>query len=89
MQWGKYIIIDHMGLELAIVFDSIIAHADFLQSFHRDRIVSAGMFEVGAEPSKNDSRDISVCVFGNSTSLDLKCRKGEDERLIKKVLRKG
>ena len=88
MDDGKYIIIKLKGHEQAILFDSLIAHSDFMSCFHRDLIVAAGFFTVGAEPSKEDSGDISVCVWGNSVTLEIKSRNGMDEKLIKKILRK-
>lgn len=88
MEYGKYIIIESRGCELAILFDSIISHDDFLESFNRSRIVSAGKFAVGAKPRQEDPNDIEVNVFGKSVTLNLSVRKGTDERLIKRVLRK-
>ncbi|KKM76065.1 hypothetical protein LCGC14_1383800 [marine sediment metagenome] len=89
MEFGKYIIVAMANIELAIMFDSMISHDDLLRSFHKDSIVSAGMFTVGAESSENDDKDISVDVFGESVTLKKKVRKGQDEILIKRVLRKA
>ena len=89
MDWGKYIIIEVRGIECAIVFDPLISHCDIgTKGDSRGKIVAAGMFEVGAEKSEYDSNDISVCVFGKSVTLELESRKGQDERLIKRVLRR-
>ena len=87
MDYGKYIIVEVRGCELAIMFDSIIAHSDFLRSFNKERIISAGFFAVGAEPSENDKNDINVSCFGKSDTLKIESRK-EDDRLLKRVLRK-
>ncbi len=88
MAFGKYIIIETMGHEVAIMFSNLISHADFLQSFHRDCIKSAGFFEVGAMPHDEDKLDISCCVFGKSTTLKMEVRQNKDDKLLKKVLRK-
>ena len=88
MEYGKYIILDMGSYGQAIMFDQTISHDEFLNSFSKDFIVSAGMFAVGAEPREEDPDDISVSVFGESVTLGLKVRKGVDERLIKRVLRK-
>ena len=87
MNYGKYIIIEIGYSELAIMFHSVITHSDLLRSFHKDSIVSAGFFAVGAEASENDEKDISVSVFGESVTLKMKSRQDKDEALIKKVLR--
>ena len=88
MDSGKFIIVEEMGHEIAILFDSLISHGDFLQSFHRACIVSVGFFSVKSKPSPDDPADISVGVWDKSTTLNLHSRKGIDEKLIKRVLRK-
>ena len=82
MNWGKYIIVKHNGCELPIMFDKIISHADFLDLYPHDFIISAGFFEVSGEKDRN----ISVSCFGKSTTLKKELRQ-EDERMIKTVLR--
>jgi len=86
MDYGKYIIIDGGSFEQVIMFDNTISHDTFKELFN---ILSAGMFVVSAKPNKNDSDDISVSVFGESVTLNLEVRRGKDERLIKRVLRKN
>ena len=86
MDYGKYIIIEMRGVEVAIIFDSIIAHSDFCNSFHKDRVKSAGFFSVKSTPNENDPEDISVGVWGKSTTLKISSRT-EDKNLIKRVLR--
>ncbi len=89
MECGKYIIVDTMGHETAIMFDGLISHADFLDSFLIHRIKAAGFFASGAKPSENDPDDISVSVWGKSVTLNnIGARKDIDEKLIKRVLRK-
>ena len=87
MDRGKYIIVD-AGLDVRpILFPCTINHSDFLKMFSKEYIVSAGFFEVGAKPTKEDDRDISVCCWGKSVTLGITSRE-EDSALIKKVLRK-
>ncbi len=88
MEYGKYIVIENIGIELAILFSHIISHDEFLELFQKDSIVSAGFFQVEAKPSQNDPGDIDICVFGESTTLKKEVRTGKDEKIIKDVLRK-
>lgn len=89
MSYGKYIIIKNGSFEEVVMFSNTIAHSDFLHSFNKDSIVSAGMFTVGAQPTENDEQDISVSVFSKSITLNIGIRKEIDEKLIKKVLREN
>ena len=89
MNLGKYIVIgdkDYPGGQMAIMFDKLISHDRFCDSFSNKRIVSAGFFMVEAEASKNDDRDISISCFGKSVSLKKESRE-EDVKLLKRVLR--
>ena len=88
MDNGKYIIVEYMGHEVAIVFDSLISHSDFMPIWNRDKIVSAGMFSTTSDPTENDPYDISVAVWGKSITTNKESRKGTDEKLIKRILRK-
>ena len=87
MEYGKYIVIES-SCSQAILFDSTMAHADFLSMFNKDCIKSAGFFQVKAKASEHDPDDIEVCVFSHSLSLGLKARVGEDEWSIKRILRR-
>ncbi len=87
MDYGKYIIVETMGHETAIMFDSLISHNDFTDSFLISRVKSAGFFVVKSNPTKDDPDDISVGVWGESVTLKIKSKK-EDEILLKRVLRK-
>jgi hypothetical protein len=92
MDYGKYIIVGGINcFEQAVMFDNTLSHDDFLMSFNRDRIVSAGFFVVSADATKNDKQDISVSCFGKSTTLKLgnDDRTEKDEYLIKRILRKA
>ena len=90
MEYGKYIIVDAGSFEQAILFENTLQHVDFIDAmFKKDSIVSAGFFEVGANHhNKDDENDIGVSVFGKSVTLNIEARKGKDERLIKRILRK-
>ena len=68
------------------MFDSLLTHSDMADGWKK--VISAGFFAVGAEPTEEDPRNIGVSVFGESVTLKLKVREKEDARLIKKVLRK-
>ena len=85
MEYGKYFVIESGHIEHVVMFNHLLTHADVAQGWHD--VISAGFFAVGAEPTEKDDKDIGVSVFGESVTLNLKVRK-EDERLIKKILRK-
>jgi len=88
MDNSKYIIVMIMGIETPILFPSFVDHCKVAEIFGGvDNVVSAGMFEVGAEPTKNDDRNIFVSVFGKSTTLQ-KEPKDDDDYHIQKLLRK-
>lgn len=82
MRWGKYIIIEHMGHEVAICFSDLIDHSAIGQDM---KVISAGQFEVGSETSFTKGTDITVSTFDKSTTLDKVSRK-EDADIIKEML---
>jgi len=82
MNYGKYIIIEHLGHEIAIMFNPLLTHSDIKSV----TVVSAGFFAVGANPTDTDQNDIGVDVFGKSVSLKKESRP-QDSALLKKVLR--
>ena len=86
MEYGKYIIVEVIGIEAAICFDSLVVHSNLLPSFNKDMIVSAGFFSIMGKKSKEDPYDIKVEVWGQSISLGKDSRE-EDAILIKRVLR--
>lgn len=89
MDSGKYIIVEQGGSEAPeapILFCNFIDHSKIAEPFPRSLVISAGQFDVGAEPTEKDPNDISVGVYGKSTTLKLKSRK-EDAEIIKKLLR--
>lgn len=88
MDYGKYIIKEVRGIEVAILFDPLISHCDVgTKGDSRGGTISAGFFIVKFNPTDNDPDDISVGVWGKSVTLEIESRE-EDERLIKRVLRK-
>ena len=76
----KYIIIKISTFKTAILFEGVLSHDDFLRSFSKDIIVSAGFFQVVAK-----DKELSVSAYGKSVSLGLKSSP-DDARYIKKVL---
>jgi hypothetical protein len=88
MTYGKYIIKEILGTEVAILFDPLINHCDIITEGNSKKAISAGFFIVLGLPSDHDIGDISVSVFGESITLKLKVRTNVDEKLIKRVLRK-
>ena len=88
MEYGKYIIKEVKGIEVAILFDPLISHCDIgTKGDSRGETISAGFFGASAAPTDKDNRAISVGVWGKSITLNIKSRP-EDEELIKKVLRR-
>ena len=87
MDYGKYIIVEVMGHEVAVLFDFLIGHGDLLQSFHRKNVKSAGFFGVAGDLTPENNEDIHISVWGESTTLGIKARINKDEKLIKRVLR--
>lgn len=88
MEYGKYIIKEVRGCQVAILFSHLISHCDIgTKGDSRGETISAGFFTVFADPTKDDSQNINVHVFGKSTTLKLETGK-DDSLYIKRVLRK-
>ena len=51
MDYGKYIIKEVRGHEVAIMFDLLIDHCDMGT---KEEVISAGFFVVGAKATEND-----------------------------------
>jgi len=86
MDYGKYIMLKDGYTP--ILFPCHLTHSDVAKGFGGpDSIFSAGFFEVGAKPDKDDLDNISVSVFGKSVSLKL-ISTPNDSFFIKKLLRK-
>jgi len=87
MEYGKYIIKEVRGIEVAILFDPLISHCDIgTKGESRGEDISAGFFGASSKPTEEDRYDIEVGVWGKSETLKLDSRQ-EDAALIKKVLR--
>ncbi len=88
MDYGKYIIKEVRGIEVAILFDPLISHCDIgTKGDSRGETISAGFFVVKSNPIEDDPDNISVGVWGKSVTLKIDSRE-EDEKLLKRVLRK-
>jgi hypothetical protein len=88
MEFGKYIIVKNGGIPTPILFPSHLNHADVAEGFGTLEILSAGMFEVGADPTETDPDSIGVSVFGESVTLGKQVNKREDPDIIQRLLRK-
>lgn len=88
MSRGKYIIFSSIESgEFPILFPSHIDHCFIAEMFRNGcKAVSAGRFEVCAEPSENDDNDISVWAGDKSVTLKIGSRE-QDAKIIKKILR--
>jgi len=87
MEYGKYIIKEVRGIEVAIMFSHLISHCDIgTKGEGRGKIISAGFFGASAAPTEEDDKDIDVGVWGKSITLKIESRP-EDAALIKRVLR--
>ncbi len=89
MDNGKYIIVEVMGADTPILFPCYLNHCDVARGFGgKKKILSAGFFEVGAKPTKEDPENIEVSVFGKSETLGKKVNEENDSIFIQKLLRK-
>ena len=89
MDNGKYIIAGYRGCETPVLFPCFVNHSDIAKIFGgKEYIISAGFFEVGAKETKEYPKNISVCVFGKSETLNKEVNKDYDPILIQKLLRK-
>ena len=87
MEYGKYIILKDGYTP--ILFPPNLTHINVAEGFgDTENVLSAGFFEVSAKPDKDDLDNISVSVFGESTSLGKKVNKDKDQFFIKRLLRK-
>ena len=72
----KYVIVNHNGCEVPIMFADVIEHV----MFKYNDPISAGKFRAEIEPEYLD--EIVITTYGESTSLKLKPRP-EDADIIK------
>jgi hypothetical protein len=83
MEHGKYIIIEHLGHEIAIMFDNLLEHATMASE---KKVVAAGFF-VAYSDAGEDDEDVSFRVWGQSITLKQTARIGIDEKILKRVCR--
>jgi hypothetical protein len=84
MDYGKYIIKEVQGHEVAILFSHLIQHCDIgTRGDSRGKDIAAGFFSVAADKEGN----VTVGCWGKSETMKLKSRKEEDELLVKRVVR--
>lgn len=76
MQQAKYIIVDKEGIEIPIVFSSLLLHNNVALALGY-KVVSAGLCEI-----MNDSYN----TFGESFSLGVKSRGKEDADILNRHL---
>jgi len=89
MDNSKYIMVDYMGINTPILFPSYIGHSDIAKVFGgKEKVLSAGFFEVGAKPDEDDPDNISVHVFGKSVTVGKEVDVVNDPFYIRKLLRK-
>ena len=85
MEYGKYIIIENMGIPCPIMFSPLLSHARIAGD---SKVISAGFFEVfitGDMESNKEISAIEVNTFGKSTTLKIDSNK-EDKEILRKVL---
>ncbi|RDJ35729.1 MAG: hypothetical protein DWQ19_13000 [Crenarchaeota archaeon] len=70
---AKYIVIEHYGAELPIIFHHVVEHAMVARGF---RVLSAGFVDITN----------GVSVWGKSQSLGMESRE-EDKQLIERMLK--
>jgi hypothetical protein len=88
MEYGKYIIKEVRGVEVAILFDPLISHCDLgTKGDSRGETLSAGFFGVMSMPTREDPNDVDVSTWGKSITLNITSRDGDDD-IIKKVVRR-
>ena len=80
MDYMKYVIIEVAGIEVPILFSSIVNHSDMAM-----KPISAGFFT--ASPCEHDRKmALYVKCFGKSTSLKIESRPDKDAEIIHRDL---
>jgi hypothetical protein len=80
MSQVKYVIVEVMGLETAIVFSDLIEHSDIGQGMN---VVAAGFCNIFNDGNRDE---LDVDCFGRSASLKIKSRGYDDELIVKRHL---
>ena len=79
----KYIIVETLGHPVPILFSTLIDHSIFLECYHKDLIISAGIFAIynhHCNPSY-----FRVNTHRKSTTLEIESHP-EDKDIIEKFL---
>jgi len=79
MDYGKYVIINEHGIEVAICFDSLIPH----NTFRYFNPIAAGFFKV-VHIGKNE---FAVDVWGRAVTLGDLTTRDQDNALILRVVK--
>ena len=80
--YGKYIVIEHAGIEQMVVFNAMQSHADIARALvgvDAPNLVSAGQIRVWPIEGTLNPKLVISC-FGESTTLHLRARPNEDVR---------
>jgi len=79
MNYGKYVIINDGGIEVAICFDGLVPHS----TFRNFRPIAAGFFKV-AHVEKDK---FTVDVWGRAVSLGDLTTRDQDNALILRIMK--
>jgi len=79
MNYGKYVIINDSGIEVAICFDGLVSHSTF-RNFHP---IAAGFFKV----VHMDRDEFTVDVWGRAVSLGDLATRDQDNALILRIMK--
>jgi len=78
----KYIIIEELNLEMAILFDECLTHSAMAGN---NKVISAGFCYISQAQNKNGEPEIMVVTIGTSISLN-KCSQPGDAEIIKRSI---
>lgn len=81
---AKYIVYECEGLDLALIFSNITNHSDMAQVVGKERVVGAGFVSILA--TYQGDRKVSICCFGESTTLKIKSRGIHDATAVARTL---
>ncbi len=84
MDWGKYIVVERMGLEMGIMFDPLIDHSTVAAGIGQTP-VAAGFFQVYRNVEA-PSNNICVSAFGKSQTLNIASRGDADAQVLNKII---
>ena len=79
--YGKYIVIEHGGVDTMVVFNAMMSHADMARALvgvDAPNLVSAGQIRVWPLEGLDGTPKMVVSCFGESTTLRLRARPNLD-----------